>query len=561
MKFLVQNIANLDILFPEVKLKIQYGNSKYQNIYGGILSLLTMLLIFTAIVYFLIEFFTRQNTQLITTETISNKVTLESFDSIPLMIRMSDTFSLPLEEPEKYYRFFSNYRHYRVNETDPEKTMTQFGDWIDVERCDLNNPTHNPNFSFLFRDYVDISTYFCPNAKIHRDIIGTYGDSEPWSFYNFFLRKCDSDVDNIECAPQHEIDDFFRVVNHIILPLSTFPYSPFISGERVFVSDTFFKSIWMRMKTIYFTSDWGLLFEENEVQKFFIVDSITSEVDFRDTSTIEIPYTLFQLTILNSKSYTTYLRSYMKAQDFLVNVGGIIKGLTMISAALSYIICYRLYYHHLIYNSPDISNETTISFWNKNISLETKRKPIQITQNPEIIYKDKIIKVSNANNSNKGQESLASLANFLKSKRAISIKTNNFVNINENSNNPLKQKKLINETSQINNLNVSKNANEKEEKKTNTSCSKVQYILPKELEKISTLEIKLSYLYFLLPDFLYCCYNPKFSIYKKGYQKLNEELEITTLLNKLNQFEKLKDSILNKDQLLVFNFMFQTSKK
>jgi len=50
----------------------------------------------------------------------------------------------------------------------------------------------------------------------------------------------------------------------------------------------------------------------------------------------------------------------------------------------------------------------------------------------------------------------------------------------------------------------------------------------------------------------------RFSIYEKAYNNLQEELEITSVLNKLNQFEKLKNGILNDDQLTLFNYIFQT---
>lgn len=362
MKMFFKIIRNIDIYSPEVKFKIQNGKQNFQTVMGGILTILSSLIILTAIVYFMTEFFGRKKATIITTEMNTHLVNLTNFTQYPFMVRVSDSNSIVLDEPERYWKFFLTYWWSTKNMSDPDETLFQQKIFIKMEPCDIDNVIHFPlKYRNLFVNYTDLTTFFCPSYDQEYSVYGLYGDASPFSYFHYYLRGCNNETDNGICGDAAYIKKYlsgayfdFRTINFNIESLKIDPYSIYVSGERFAISNSIFKRIWMYMKTVEYSSDFGWILEETKTDTFHIIYQYISEVDMRDTSAATIPNSFLWMTVLNNKSKITYTRSFQKAQDFLANSGGIIKGITVVAFIINYIVSSRLYNLHLINHLPEI---------------------------------------------------------------------------------------------------------------------------------------------------------------------------------------------------------------
>jgi hypothetical protein len=104
----------------------------------------------------------------------------------------------------------------------------------------------------------------------------------------------------------------------------------------------------MSFKNIEYNSDVGYVFSDIQPNFFHAFDSFSSEVDLRDQKTNVTPYTFLWLTLVNSPRKVVYFRNYMKVQNLLANIGGIVKGIILIGSLFNNIISSKLFYQDLI---------------------------------------------------------------------------------------------------------------------------------------------------------------------------------------------------------------------
>ena len=115
------------------------------------------------------------------------------------------------------------------------------------------------------------------------------------------------------------------------------PYSLFVRSDRHSVSNTVYKRIWMYMESIDYYKDVGLVFESQELYRFFKMNSFRYDMDARDIfNEVTIPGTFANLSVLNYSNKRTYFQKYMKAQEFFANMGGITKIIGVIAMILNY---------------------------------------------------------------------------------------------------------------------------------------------------------------------------------------------------------------------------------
>jgi hypothetical protein len=186
-------------------------------------------------------------------------------------------------------------------------------------------------------------------------LYGLYGDTDPYSFYNFANRPCVPELDGDVCYNQAYIKGFlnqvFLDVRTVDFSISNFDSNPFYAvarGDRFTVSQSIFRRIWMKYKSVKYNTDLGYVFSENSENNFHQIDGYTSDVDMRDQKTNVTPYTFLWLTMVNSSQKSIYYRTYMKAQEFLANICGIIKTIMILASFLNYTISKKLYYSLLI---------------------------------------------------------------------------------------------------------------------------------------------------------------------------------------------------------------------
>lgn len=620
---IVNKIIELDFYSNEVQLKIQNGKQNFKTWFGGIISFFTLLLIIASIIFFLNNFFSRKEATIITNNMFTTDVKIENFSKYPFMIRVSDSNGVVKENPSRVWKFILSYWWTEKNLTDPSKDQVQNLEFIDMIKCDINNERHfSSEFKDLFKNQTDLDSFMCPDYKKNYSLIGVYGDTNPFSYLHFYLRPCIKNIDNIECESDSSIKSYmsaayldFRTINYAMNSYLITPYQNIVHSERFLFSNTIFRRIWMYYKKIYYNSDFGYIFEEITKTNFFQIDSYKNDIDIRVVSASgTVPFSFLRMTLSNLNSSSEYSRTYTKAQNFLANVGGIIRGLTLIGFIINYSISEKLFNLHLINHLPEIGyivNQTTNKDCFTNVKqgfIEVKKSDLKLIRNlvnNNLIERNENLKNNDLKmeifkdhdnssnnlytrnndkaydenikiNSKKIQKVSVEYNNYLSKINNMSLKNDFFNNSNDEKN----EKEVNNNTDKLSD-DLKKN-NKIEDKLKNTNGEKVEKNnISESEEKIveeidiirlskyekyinpeaSKLNIDLPWYQYFIPDILSLNISQKYKIYCKALDLLNQELDIANIINRLNQFEKIKESILTYDQFIIFNYLFQSKNE
>lgn len=354
-------MLDLDIFSSDVQLRVQNGNTKYKTKMGGFLSFLTFLLILASLGYFLNHFFERKEAIIIYNSKTTNQVNVTNFNEYPFLARFSDTNSLTKDDADKIYVFILQY-WWAKNMSDPKQTLIQFRENIPMVPCEVNNPVHfNPKYVDLFRNQTDLHTFLCPNYTKNYSIYGLYGDSVEYSYFHLMARTCNQVSTN--CISSNDANTYLdnvyfdmRTITHDISPHTNKPYTPTIQGERFPITNSLRIRLWMYIESVVYKSDFGYIFEETKESKFHKINSFNKDIFLIKAGTV--PFTFFGITLLNYREVSQYTRTYTKAQTLLANVGGIIRGLTLIGYILNFIISEKLFNLFLINHIPEIQHFT-----------------------------------------------------------------------------------------------------------------------------------------------------------------------------------------------------------
>ena len=124
----------------------------------------------------------------------------------------------------------------------------------------------------------------------------------------------------------------------------------------------------------------------------------------------------------------------------------------------------------------------------------------------------------------------------------------------------MQKRNLVNQLNSSSNNNHNNDNNNENNLNKSEMNSKITFLKKLDLNVLKDIGANVTTLNFcslLLPNFMYCGKSKEIAIYNKKLDYLNDELDIAILINKVNQLEKLKNCLLNKDQILVFNYLYQ----
>ena len=393
-----------------------------------------------------------------------------------------------------------------------------------MERCDEYKISQKKLGNMFIG--IGINSYYCPIYLKNLSIIGVYGDVDKYSYFHLYLRPCRNKTDGNICESPEKINGYltntfidFKTISYNVDSLSKNPYKEILYSERFAISNSVFKRVWIYIKTVYYTTDIGYVFEDKETQSFFQIYQLVPEIDLRDTEKSTVPGSFLTMTFLNHKEITTYNRVYQKFQDFLANVGGIIKGIMMIASIINIFVSQNLYYQYLINNISEIKYDIYRSFKNENKNFQAK----DFNKNKD-----------NENNINKNE--------------TPSQRSNLELNIDKSN---------INNFADIDTT-LRVNAQEKNEKVTmKIDSNKFCY---SEMVK-ENFQFSIKFTQIFLPSFLLNICNKKKSFnelaYLKSIKRIDSQLNIENILNKFFELDNLNKASLSKDQLTAFNYFNQ----
>lgn len=142
-------------------------------------------------------------------------------------------------------------------------------------------------------------------------------------------------LDEIQKITQNVYLDF-RTVEFGINSFRKTARTELVLTERYMLSSSVYKRIWYYFSGVKYITDTGLFFSSTEEDYFSLPESTRYDIDHRDIFTGTIPGTFVTMTILNTGTVHIYNRKYLKIQDYIATIGGVVKFVQVIGFLLNY---------------------------------------------------------------------------------------------------------------------------------------------------------------------------------------------------------------------------------
>jgi hypothetical protein len=171
------------------------------------------------------------------------------------------------------------------------------------------------------------------------------------SFIVTSIRKCTNSTSNPRCAPKEEIDrvgvDLFLMAYVIdcYVDLSDYAnhYKQYLQSILINISPNVVKATHVVVKNTYIKTDSGIIMEDIDEKNIHQIESSRTDV-------VTSPYVFYSFYLESTRITDRYNRKYVKIQDLVANIGGLIRCLFLVSSLLTTFFSESKLYIDLINN-------------------------------------------------------------------------------------------------------------------------------------------------------------------------------------------------------------------
>lgn len=312
-----------------------YFNKKKKNgtIFGLLVTMLALFSYFTCGIYYISEMFDKSNVKSYTS--VRNPTN-------PLSINFTSDkfyFGFAIQDPITY-DFVRDESIYHVKASYKVATRQEDGNlaWeiepVELEPCQLTK--FNNKYKELF-EKKNVTNLYCIK-NFNYNIEGTFLHDK-YSFITFDFYQCKNTTENgNKCKPQNKIDYYLNSTfvaiefTDISLDLSnyTHPVTPIIGETYSTIGNNFYREMHIYLKSVLFKSDIGLLFTSIKEGNYLQLDYVN------DMFALQVREMFCSFSLKISNKINIYERAYIKFQTTLVNIGGIIQGITTIGMVITF---------------------------------------------------------------------------------------------------------------------------------------------------------------------------------------------------------------------------------
>ena len=346
------SIKKLDFFFKKSTLTFnRKGELGYKTFIGGLISLFALIFIISFSFHFIYKMLIKKDSFINKSTTINPYINITYSHKLPFLLRLTDKYSHPFENDEKLYFIKASF-YYRENNNKNILINDQKYISLKIEKCNINKHFSN-EYKDYFHNFNNINSYYCLDLRnSSQTIYGIYDDKNPFSYYSFNLEYChNSTENNNSCYSINEIKNKF---NNLFLDFIFLDYSidslnkkdvkkGFIRKERFELSTILFKKIWIYFKNIKYIIDNDNIFQKKKIDNFHKYHSIKI-----DSIIIENENNFAILSILNNMKSSIYNKEYIKFENYISLIGGLINITTLFFSFLNYYNAKNSYYLKLI---------------------------------------------------------------------------------------------------------------------------------------------------------------------------------------------------------------------
>jgi hypothetical protein len=517
-------INSIDIFGKPISLRINKMETS-KTFFGGLLTIVLIIAMFSMFMLQLSDLFDHKfPTGNLETTTIPNPSIIINSTKMPFSFYISDydNYILSGEDLFKYFRIEVTLRY--SNNSNQELSVQH----IALEDCKIH---HFPNLTEEEFLNAAVENFLCLPLQDY-PLFGAF-DQSTIQFMAIYLYPCNNKTSNVTCNTQKQVDEllksnvyYFNVVlqNERINIMEYIKYSSasLYTIYKAIRGDTF-RQMKLFLSESSLKSDNGFLFEEFETY-----ETVTFERVEYDDAILAADNCYFSLELFSSRTKFAYYRKYVKLPTILANLGGL-SSIIQISFSIAASFFSILKRNEHILNKIfdfDLLDEKKVYEGQRILSNLQKNMNLSMSSSS---HKPMVNQKKTKSNSRKHN-----LDNSLEKQKSKILK--------ENKNHTIP-------------VNLSLTPHDSGEEKYPTYVPDIL----KLIEIRNTKSLKFNFFEMLKYMLCKCCVNKKiidkFQLYQKSSLVLDYALDITHIIGKLEELEKLKIVILSKHQLALFNFI------
>ena len=500
--------VNIDIFgyIPTLSIKNQLF---YQTFFGGILTLLVIIIGIIATVFFSQELFKKSSPSVnLSSEPLMHPPRLNYFNNFEFLIGIQNSDYIT-EINEKIFSAKGTLFKTIINETGTYNIKSD----INLTSCDIAlSESENKE---IYTD-LNLKGYYCiSNIQTEDPYISEHWGNNGFVMIQIKFVDCDNSTGN--CASEEEINNFLHSAdlslyfsdNLVSTRNYKYPFTKILKEQTLKVSESYKVSLIQYLKHIRIESDDGVLFTTNHTKNSFTLGEFTHNTVFeRDSSTF------LSLSVELDNTLQKYQRKYYKLQDLAAQSGGIINCCYMIAMIILKIYEKNSYFEYLINNFFEVRLEE----FQKTIKIQSYKK------NSHHINKSSSEKIKNFNNN-------------------ISVNTNTNTNNNISSNTNSNQNNNTNLKTNDNNLKTNNN-NLNNEKNINDKKKKIIFSF---FDKLILLK--------LAPKFSKARKDKVDEIFFKGSQYVMNNLDVISFLKRAHASDMESKLLMGEEQQKIFEYI------
>ena len=354
------------------------NNLQYQTFFGGILSLIAIIISIITTIVFSRELFLKKSPSVnLNTETNPNPDILYYFDNFEFIIGVqNESYTVTIDDSlftAKGFIFNTS-----INESGIFNRVFE----IDLQPCNLALK-NSPNYD-IFKKY-NLENFYCISKNQSKINLNDIYLKEFWGNNGFQMiqikfYECKNSTESQKCATEEKIKNALSFTELSIYVSDNFVRTnnyeePFQRGaHEIFsvVSIDFLVKITQFYRHTQVESDNGLMFTTSSKINGFKKDEITKDINYDRKSSNFITFTL-QLNNIIEK----YHRKYYKLQDLAAQVGGVYNIIMVICFFIMKLYEENYYFEYLINKYFEVkiykkNNNISYKDTNDNNNNETK---------------------------------------------------------------------------------------------------------------------------------------------------------------------------------------------
>ena len=410
-------------LFGHSPTFIINNNLQYKTFFGGILSILAIIIAVITTIFFSQELFLKKSPSVnLNTESNLNPDILHYFDNFEFIIGVqNESYTVTIDESLFYAKGFLF--NTTINETGIFNNVYE----IDLQPCNLAL-RNSPNYD-IFKKY-NLENFYCISKNQSEINLNDIYLKEFWGNNGFQMLQikfyeCKNTTESQKCATEERLHNvltntglsIYITDNYVRTNNYKEPFQRAVHEIFSQVSINYIVSITQYYRHTQVESDNGIMFTTSSKINEFKKDEFSKDINYNRTSPNFITYTL-QLNNIIEK----YQRKYYKIQDLAAQVGGVYNVIMVICLYIMKLYEENYYFEYLI------NKYFEVKLYKKNNNISYKDTNI-INNNETKNLKNKIktLKFSDSMKEKRDSKNFKSLNNTQDIKKQMKINENNSI--------------------------------------------------------------------------------------------------------------------------------------